>query len=64
MLGEDMDISSATSAPQQLGTAAQVAVQKQSLDGMKQQGAQLEKLLASAGSVNNALQGNFIDAHA
>jgi hypothetical protein len=47
-----------------------VAVQKQVLDQMKVQGADLNKLIASAappapaGSVNSPTQGKFIDARA
>jgi hypothetical protein len=48
--------------------AVGVAVQKQVLDQMRVQGADLNKLIASAaapvGSVNSPSQGQFIDAHA
>jgi hypothetical protein len=56
-----MEISSSTS---QVANNVQVALAKQSLDAMKVQGAQLTKMIASAGSVNSASQGQYVDARA
>jgi hypothetical protein len=60
-----MEISGSSKATD---AATQVAVQKQVLDQMKVQGADLNKLIASAappaGSVNSPSQGNNIDAQA
>jgi hypothetical protein len=49
-----------------VGLAVQVAVQKQMLDQMKTQGADVVKLIASAspGSANSPTQGRFVDAQA
>jgi hypothetical protein len=57
-----MDVSS--SAPQ-VGAAVQVALQKQQLDLMKTQGADVAAMIAAAppaGSVNSPSQGRHIDA--
>ena len=56
-----MDISNVAS---QVGNDYQVAVQKQALDAMKVQGAQVTQMIASAGSVNSPAQGKHIDAWA
>ena len=53
-----MEISGVSS---QVGTDYQVAVQKQVLDAMKVQGAQVVNMIANAGSVNSASQGRFVD---
>ena len=61
-----MDVSGAGSAG--LATAIQVAVQKQMLDALKQQGAGITQMISSAstptaaGSTNSPSQGNFVDA--
>ena len=58
-----MDVSS--SAPQ-LGAAVGVALQKQQLDLMKTQGADVAAMIAAApaGSVNSPSQGHFVDVRA